>query len=178
MSAPIEPKLGRILHIALPIVVSNASYTAMLFIDRLFLSQVGKHELAAAMSGGMTAFVVMSFFIGLIGYAAALVAQYYGAGRRETREDTVARGALPVGAAATPPTPRPSPAIKSSSDMSSLSVMTLRARAWYSISAVHAPLQREIAISGPYPTVPAAAMIGFRRGTPQSVVARVDMLGE
>jgi len=92
MSAPIEPKLGRILHIALPIVVSNASYTAMLFIDRLFLSRVGKHELAAAMSGGMTAFVVMSFFIGLIGYAAALVAQYYGAGRHEmcTRATTQA----------------------------------------------------------------------------------------
>ena len=92
MSAPIEPKLGRILHIALPIVVSNASYTAMLFIDRLFLSRVGKHELAAAMSGGMTAFVVMSFFIGLIGHAAALVAQYYGAGRHEmcTRATTQA----------------------------------------------------------------------------------------
>ena len=60
MSAPIEPKLGRILHIAVPIVVSNASYTAMLFIDRLFLSRVGKHELAAAMSGGMTAFVVIT----------------------------------------------------------------------------------------------------------------------
>ena len=83
MPTPLEPKLGRILHIALPIVVSNASYTAMLFIDRLFLSRVGKHELAAAMSGGLTAFVLFSFFIGLIGYTSALVAQYYGAGRHE-----------------------------------------------------------------------------------------------
>ena len=92
MPTPLEPKLGRILHIALPIVVSNASYTAMLFIDRLFLSRVGKHELAAAMSGGLTAFVLFSFFIGLIGYTSALVAQYYGAGRHEmcTRAGTQA----------------------------------------------------------------------------------------
>jgi len=77
----IEPRLERILRIALPIVVSTASYTVMLFVDRLFLSRVGKHELAAAMGGGITCLVLSSFFVGLIGYASALVAQYYGAGK-------------------------------------------------------------------------------------------------
>ena len=52
-----EPKLGRILKIALPIVISRASYTVMLFVNRLFLSRVGKYELAAAMSGGLSSTV-------------------------------------------------------------------------------------------------------------------------
>ena len=84
MPALEAPRLRRILQIALPVVISNASYTAMLFVDRLFLSRVGKHELAATMSGGLTAFVLYSFFIGLVGYASALVAQYYGAGRLDS----------------------------------------------------------------------------------------------
>jgi multidrug resistance protein, MATE family len=92
LSDPPAPKLGHILHIALPVVISNASYTAMLFADRLFLSRVGKHELAATMSGGLTAFVLYAFFLGLVGYAAALVAQYYGAGKHQmcTRATTQA----------------------------------------------------------------------------------------
>ncbi|MBT4136557.1 MAG: hypothetical protein HOE48_01520, partial [Candidatus Latescibacteria bacterium] len=79
--APTKPKLGRILKIALPIIASNASYVVMLFIDRLFLSRLGKQELAAAMSGGLTSLVVSAFFVGLIGYVSALVAQYYGANK-------------------------------------------------------------------------------------------------
>jgi multidrug resistance protein, MATE family len=66
----------------MPIVVSRASYTAMLFVDRLYLSRVGKHELAAAMSGGLSSFVLSSFFVGLVGYVTALVAQYYGAAKQ------------------------------------------------------------------------------------------------
>lgn len=64
----------------------------MLFVNRLFLSRVGKYELAAAMSGGLTSLVLSSFFEGLVGYVTALVAQYYGAGRREmcTRATTQA----------------------------------------------------------------------------------------
>ena len=81
MPEVIEPKLGKILKIALPIVISRASYTAMLFVDRLFLSRVGKYELAAAMSGSLSSYVISAFFVGLVGYATALVAQYYGANR-------------------------------------------------------------------------------------------------
>ncbi len=76
---PIEVSYRRVYQIALPIIVSTASYTVMLFADRLFLSRVGKHELAAAMSGGLSSFVLSSFFVGLVGYASALVSQYYGA---------------------------------------------------------------------------------------------------
>ena len=92
MSDVMEPKLGHILRVALPVVVSRASYTVMLVINRLFLSRVGKHELAASMSGGMTSFVMSSFFEGVVGYVTALAAQYYGAGERKmcTRATTQA----------------------------------------------------------------------------------------
>ena len=92
MSDLAEPKLKRILNIALPIVISRASYTVMLFVNRFFLSRVGKYELAAVMSGGLTSLVLSSFFEGLVGYVTALVAQYYGAGRRKmcTRATTQA----------------------------------------------------------------------------------------
>jgi multidrug resistance protein, MATE family len=75
-------ELWQILKLALPIVVSRASYAVMLFIDRFFLSQVGKFELAATLSGGLTTLVITSFFEGLVGYATAFVAQYYGANRQ------------------------------------------------------------------------------------------------
>tara|TARA_B100000809_G_scaffold71180_1_gene68782 strand:- start:466 stop:1845 length:1380 start_codon:yes stop_codon:yes gene_type:complete len=75
----LQPKLGYVFKIAFPIIISNASHTVMLFVDRLFLSRLGKQELAAAMSGGLSSHVLCSFFVGLIGYVSALVAQYYGA---------------------------------------------------------------------------------------------------
>ena len=92
MSDFAEPKLKRILSIAAPIVISRASYTVMLFVNRLFLSRVGKYELAAVMSGGLTSLVLSAFFEGLVGYVTALVAQYHGAGRRKmcTRATTQA----------------------------------------------------------------------------------------
>jgi MATE family multidrug resistance protein len=73
----------------------------MLFSDRLFLSRVGKYELAAAMSGGLTSLVLSAFFTGIVGYVAALAAQYHGAKRHPmcTRSTTQA---LYVGLASYP----------------------------------------------------------------------------
>src|SRR6056297_1276608 len=75
--------LKRLLVIAFPMVISQTSDTLMLFVDRFFLSRVGEEYLAASMSGGLTQFMLGSFFIGTIGYVTAVVAQYYGAGRHE-----------------------------------------------------------------------------------------------
>ena len=75
--------LRRLLIIALPMVVSQASETVMLFVDRLFLSRVSQLHLSAAMGGGLTQFAVASIFIGIAGYVNAIVAQYYGADRRD-----------------------------------------------------------------------------------------------
>jgi multidrug resistance protein, MATE family len=73
--------LKTLLAIALPMIISQASETIMLFADRLFLSRLGKEFMASAMSGGLTSFTVVSLFGGIVGYSNALVAQYYGAGR-------------------------------------------------------------------------------------------------
>ena len=71
-----------LLGIAFPMVVSQACDTMMMFVDRLFLARLGRAHLAAAMSGGITAFMFMTFLLGLTGYANALVAQYFGSGQR------------------------------------------------------------------------------------------------
>ncbi|MDC7226654.1 MAG: MATE family efflux transporter [Spirochaetales bacterium] len=75
--------LNRLLVIAVPMVISQASDTVMLFFDRLFLSRLGGEFLAASMSGGLSQFMVSSFFFGTIGYVTAVVAQYYGAEKYE-----------------------------------------------------------------------------------------------
>nr|WP_224746889.1 MATE family efflux transporter [Pelovirga terrestris] len=63
-------------------VVSHACETLLIFIDRLFLSRIGPEPMNAAMAGGLSSFMLMTFFVGLIGYTTALVAQYLGAGRK------------------------------------------------------------------------------------------------
>lgn len=64
-------------------VISQASDTVMIFVDRLFLSCLGEAYLAASMSGGLTAYMTCSLFIGTVSYGTAIVGQYYGAGRTE-----------------------------------------------------------------------------------------------
>ncbi len=78
-----EPDLKLLLNIALPMIISQASETIMMFSDRLFLSWLGKNHISAAMSGGLSAFAFNSFFIGIIGYTNALAGQYFGAGREK-----------------------------------------------------------------------------------------------
>ena len=83
-----------ILGIALPMVVSQASETVMLFADRIFLSRVSMVAFSAALAGGVSNFVFQSFFLGLLGYANALVAQYYGAQKMEHGLRTVSQGII------------------------------------------------------------------------------------
>jgi MATE family multidrug resistance protein len=64
--------------IALPMMISSGCETAMTFTDRLFLSRLGPELMAAALGGGLSVFVMTTFFIGLTGYTTALVAQYLG----------------------------------------------------------------------------------------------------
>jgi MATE family, multidrug efflux pump len=70
------------LAIAFPMVISQGCDTVMIFTDRLFLSRLGPEAMSASMGGGLTSFMMMAFFLGLTGYATALVAQYLGAGQR------------------------------------------------------------------------------------------------
>ncbi|MDD4295114.1 MAG: MATE family efflux transporter [Candidatus Omnitrophica bacterium] len=75
--------IKEMIFIALPMVVSHACDTVMVFTDRMFLSKLGSLQMNAAMGGGMSSFVMMSFFLGLTGYSTALVAQYLGSGQKE-----------------------------------------------------------------------------------------------
>ncbi len=71
-----------LMRLALPIIISEASETVMMFVDRLFLASLTRHHLAAAMSGGLTSFMFMTLFFGILGYVNAMVAQYFGSGQR------------------------------------------------------------------------------------------------
>lgn len=77
-----RPRLRDIGNIALPMVVSQASETIMMFVDRLFVSRLTPLHIAGAMSGGVTSYTVMSLFLGILGYVNAVVAQNDGAGNK------------------------------------------------------------------------------------------------
>lgn len=72
-----------VLQIAIPLFISQASETVMMFTDRLFLSKLGPEQMSAAMGGGIASFLFVTFFTGLIGYSTAMVAQRFGANRSE-----------------------------------------------------------------------------------------------
>jgi len=71
---------GEVLRIAIPLILSTASLTVTLFVDRMFLSWHGQSEVAAAVPGGLTYFTLCSFFMGTAQYVNTLVAQHDGAG--------------------------------------------------------------------------------------------------
>ncbi|MBN1500616.1 MAG: MATE family efflux transporter [Spirochaetes bacterium] len=75
--------IRQLLVIAFPMIISQSCDTIMMFTDRIFLSRLTPLHMASAMSGGLTSFMTTTFFLGLIGYTTALVAQFYGAGRKD-----------------------------------------------------------------------------------------------
>lgn len=85
-------KLRMILAIALPMIISQASETVMLFVDRLFLSRLGEAYIAGAMSGGLSSFTMVSLFASTVGYVNAIAAQYYGAGKPDRCAQTAVQG--------------------------------------------------------------------------------------
>ncbi len=91
--------IREMLVIALPMVVSSACDTIMIFTDRLFLSRIGSEQMSAAMVGGLTSFMLTTFFLGLTGYCTALVAQYFGAGRKDRCATVLTQGLIVCAAA-------------------------------------------------------------------------------
>ena len=68
------------LTLAIPLVVSTASWTVMNFIDRMFLLWHSTEEMAAAMPAGMLHFALVCLPLGVASYVNTFVAQYHGAG--------------------------------------------------------------------------------------------------
>ncbi len=75
--------MREVIVIALPMVLSMSFDTFMTFIDRFFLSRLGSEFMNAALAGGNSQMVLMTFFTGLMSYSTALVAQNLGAGKHD-----------------------------------------------------------------------------------------------
>ena len=73
--------LSELFHLALPMVVSQGAFALMMFADRFFLSRLSPAHVAASLGGGVSFWVCLCFFNGILAYGNALVAQYFG--RRE-----------------------------------------------------------------------------------------------
>ena len=78
-----EGGYGKLLRIAGPLILSTATHSVQMFVDRMFLSWYSPASIAAAMPAGMLSFALFSLFIGTAGYATTFVAQYSGAGMRD-----------------------------------------------------------------------------------------------
>lgn len=70
-----------VLVIAIPLILSTATWSVQHFVDRMFLTWYSPETIAAAMPAGMLYFSIVSIFMGTAGYASTFVAQYYGAQR-------------------------------------------------------------------------------------------------
>jgi MATE family multidrug resistance protein len=68
-----------VLKVASPLILSTASLTFTLFVDRMFLSWYSEASVAASVPGGITYFTICSVFIGTAQYVNSIVAQYHGA---------------------------------------------------------------------------------------------------
>ena len=88
--------LKELLRLSLPMVVSQGAFAVMVFTDRLFMSQIDPLHIAATLGGGVASFFCISLFVGIISYANALVAQYFGAQELEKCSRTVTQGAIMV----------------------------------------------------------------------------------
>jgi len=75
--------IAELVGIAVPLIVSFACGTVMMFTDRLFMSRLGGAQMSAVMAGGLTAFTLTTFIVGIHGYSNALVARQLGAKRKE-----------------------------------------------------------------------------------------------
>lgn len=86
--------LKELFRLAVPMVVSQSAFALMVFTDRLFMSRIDAVHIAAALGGGVTFFVTVAFFMGVISYATAVVAQYYGSGQMAKCPRVVTQGAI------------------------------------------------------------------------------------
>jgi len=86
--------LRELFRLALPMVVSQGAFALMMFADRFFLSRIDAVHVAASLGGGVSFWVCLCFFNGIIAYGNALVAQYYGRGSFERCPQVVTQGVL------------------------------------------------------------------------------------
>ena len=93
---------AELLRLAWPIAVSTVSYAVMTLVDTLFVGRIGPAALAGVGLGGVAAFTLLCFPMGLLRGTKVLVSQAIGAGQRDAPRRHAAAGvfvALAFGAA-------------------------------------------------------------------------------
>ncbi|MCC5822141.1 MAG: MATE family efflux transporter [Phycisphaerales bacterium] len=80
-----ENPLRELVKIAAPSVATMSSYTVMQFVDKLMVSRIGPEPVyvAAQSNGGILAWTMMTFCVGVAGVVSSFVSQNLGAGRPE-----------------------------------------------------------------------------------------------
>ncbi len=70
--------------VSFPLILSAISGVLNLFFDRYFLSQYDvQYHMTASLSAGVTWWMMLQLFMGVVGYLSTFVAQYDGAGRQD-----------------------------------------------------------------------------------------------
>ena len=88
-----RPCGGReVLSLALPLVISTAFWSLMLFVDRMFLLWYSQESMSAALPAGMTHWALICLPIGIASFVNSFVAQYHGARRPQQIGLIVAQG--------------------------------------------------------------------------------------
>lgn len=72
-----------VFSVAVPLILSTATWSLQNFIDRVFLSWWSQEAVAASLPAGMLNFSLVSFFLGTAGYVSTFVAQYFGSEQKK-----------------------------------------------------------------------------------------------
>jgi MATE family multidrug resistance protein len=77
--------MSEVVRLAVPMVLNTVSFTIMQFVDRWMVSRVPDNidAMSAQLAGGMAAFTMVCFFIGLLSCVSTFASQNLGAGRPE-----------------------------------------------------------------------------------------------
>jgi len=78
-----EAGYKELLKVAIPLIISNAGVSLLMFIDRMFVSWYSSDALAASMPAGIFSFALGSLFLGTTFYVGTFVSQYWGAKKPE-----------------------------------------------------------------------------------------------
>ncbi|WP_081444823.1 MATE family efflux transporter [Blastopirellula marina] len=86
--------IREVLLVALPLVISTASWSLTNFVDRMFLFWHSTEAMAASLPAGMLHFSLLCFPIGVASYVNTFVSQYNGAGETRRIGPIVVQGAI------------------------------------------------------------------------------------
>jgi MATE family multidrug resistance protein len=88
------PSYRELLRIAVPLIITSASFTVQNFCDRMFLAWYSPAALQAAVPAGILFFTLVCGFMSTAAFANSLVAQYYGSGDLHSCSRSVAQAIL------------------------------------------------------------------------------------